>query len=67
MERKQVKDDIAKMNYEGEAELLDYRAHIAKAYDTLNINAGIERLDLKNEERDERDESITSCFFNHKQ
>ncbi|CBY33534.1 unnamed protein product [Oikopleura dioica] len=45
MERKQVKDDIAKMNYEGEAELLDYRAHIAKAYDTLNINAGIERLD----------------------
>jgi len=67
MERKQVKDDIAKMNYEGEAELLDYRAHIAKAYDTLNINAGIERLDLKNEERDERDESNTSCFFNHKQ
>ncbi len=67
MERKKVKDDIAKMNYEGEAELLDYRAHIAKAYDTLNINAGIERLDLKNEERDERDESNTSCFFNHKQ
>ena len=67
MERKQVKDDIAKMNYEGEAELLDYRAHIAKAYDTLKINAGIERLDLKNEERDERDESNTSCFFNHKQ
>ena len=45
------------MNYEGESELLNYRAFIAKHHDTLNIKAGIERLDIRDSaERDEREE-----------
>ena len=45
------------MKYEGESELMGYRAFIARHHDSLNIKAGIERLDIKDPaERDEREE-----------
>ena len=45
------------MKYEGENELLNYRALIARHHDSLNIKAGIERLDIRDPaERDEREE-----------
>ena len=61
--RKAIKEQIEMMNYEGESELLDYRAHIARAHDTLNIKAGIERLDIKDSaERDQREEGTKILY-----
>ena len=52
------------MRYQGEDQLFDYKAEVARAHDTLNIKADIIRDSVRDEDKREKQESKStqSCY-----